>query len=152
MGRWWLIPLEVKKPFMKGFFYMPFSIRIHHIKKPDADPCLHDHPWAWRTIVLKGWYIEENAFGEFNTRRKGFTAGNSAETLHRIDEVSPGGVWTLFFMGRKYINKQEVNKWGFIVPLPDGRIRKVYYLDYVSTNNSGELVDINDYREKEAKR
>ena len=35
------------------------TIRIHHITRPDADPELHDHPWNFVSLVLKGWYEEE---------------------------------------------------------------------------------------------
>lgn len=34
-----------------------FKIRIHHILKSDYD-CLHDRPWNFISIILKGGYIE----------------------------------------------------------------------------------------------
>lgn len=117
MKRYWLIPYT---------WEWPVAIRINNILRPDADPYLHDHPWPWRTIVLRGWYLEEDVFGRFQLRQAGYTGGNSAETMHRIDEVSRGGVWTLFFSFRKS------NDWGFMVGNP---ARKIYYRDYESTNN-----------------
>jgi len=123
MHRYWLAPYS---------WSLPFSIRIHHIKRPDADPFLHDHPWNWRTIVLRGWYIEEDVFGMTRVRRRGDTRGATAETLHRISQVSHGGVWTLFIMGRKR------NKWGFMIGDP---ARKIYYRNYQSINGRGDLVD-----------
>ena len=119
----WLVPYEWR---------LPFAIRIHHIMRPDADPYLHDHPWAWRTIVLRGWYLEEDVFGTPQLRRAGETRAASAETLHRIDRVSEGGVWTLFITGRK------CNAWGFVVP-GNGMPRKVYHQNYISENGRGEL-------------
>lgn len=121
MHRWWLIPPSWR---------LPFSIRIHHILRPDADPYLHDHPWNWRAIILKGWYSEEDVEGKFIERHAGSTRGCAAETLHRIDMVSDGGAWTLFIMGKRR------NRWGFMVGSPS---RKVYWRDYVSTNDRGEL-------------
>jgi hypothetical protein len=116
MHRWWLVPPSR---------FLPFAIRIHHIKREDADPFLHDHPFDWRTIILDGWYREENVFGVFKTRCEGDTRAASAETLHRIDEVSEGGVWTLFIIGRRR------NEWGFMVGDPS---RKVHWRQYESPN------------------
>jgi hypothetical protein len=123
MHRFWLVPFTWK---------LPFSIRIHHIKREDADPYLHAHPWNWRTIVLHGWYFEEDVFGLTRVRRRGDTRAASAETFHRISQVSRDGVWTLFIMGRKR------NRWGFMTGNP---ARKVYYRDYVSTNGRGDLIN-----------
>lgn len=35
------------------------SLRLHVIHRADADHCLHDHPWAFRSIILWGGYTEE---------------------------------------------------------------------------------------------
>lgn len=121
MLRYWLVPFS---------WGLPFSIRIHHIKRPDADPFLHDHPWNWRTIVLRGSYLEETVFGDFVWRKQGQTRSATAETFHRIAEVDPEGVWTLFIMGRRR------NRWGFMAGNP---ARKIYYRDYISVNDRGEL-------------
>lgn len=102
------------------------SIRIHHIVRPDSDRALHDHPWHARTIILEGYYVEElphpwpgfghverfNFPGDTNPLRFG--------EYHRIDTVSPGGVWTLFIAGKRR------GTWGFLV---DGR--KVPWREYL---------------------
>ncbi len=121
MLRYWLVPIS---------WGLPFSIRLHKILLPDADPYLYDHPWNWRTIILSGWYHEETVFGIKIKRNSGFTGGNTAETFHRIDRVSPGGVWMLFIMGKRR------NDWGFLNGDP---ARKTYYKIYVSVNQRGEL-------------
>ncbi|CAB4203506.1 hypothetical protein UFOVP1382_122 [uncultured Caudovirales phage] len=36
-----------------------FTVRLHHIQRPDADVELHDHPWSFFSLILKGWYEEE---------------------------------------------------------------------------------------------
>jgi len=120
--RWWLVPPSWR---------LPFSIRVHHILLPDADPYLHDHPWDWRTIILDGWYSEENVEGQMHTYCEGDTRAASAETLHRIDEVSVGGVWTLFIM------RHRRNRWGFMCGDPP---RKIYWADYESQNGRPNLV------------
>lgn len=116
MHRWWLIP-EVRG--------LPFAVRIHRILREDADPYLHDHPFDWRTIILDGWYREEDVLGAMHERNTGDTRAATAETLHRIDEVSQGGVWTMFIVGRRR------NAWGFMVGNP---ARKIHWREYESPN------------------
>lgn len=84
------------------------SIRLHHILVPDQDRDLHDHPWNARTLVLRGWYIEEREDGTY-VRRAGDTAAIRYEQFHRITQVSPGGVWTMFITWRYR------GTWGFKV-------------------------------------
>lgn len=95
-----------------------FGIYLHHIAMPDQDRHLHDHPWDFGVIVLKGGYLEEipNAIdykwreGTGTTmvhkRRMLTFRTQKAEQLHRIREVKPG-TWTLFFRGPKK------RHWGF---------------------------------------
>jgi hypothetical protein len=35
------------------------TVRLHHIRRPDMDVELHDHPWWFFSLILKGWYEEE---------------------------------------------------------------------------------------------
>lgn len=35
-----------------------FNIYLHFINKADEDKHLHDHPWSFWSIILKGAYIE----------------------------------------------------------------------------------------------
>lgn len=116
MRRFWLFnPYPSDSSGAKNWF--PISIRIHHIRRPDQDRDLHDHPWNARTFILRGGYTEIRPI-EF-TARGGGTAileRNAGETAalkfgeyHRITRVSPGGVWTLFVTGRYR------GTWGFNV-------------------------------------
>lgn len=103
MGRWWLIqPSRL----------LPFSIRVHHILRADLDRTPHNHSWAFRTIVLRGWYIEELLI-EGGTRTRvmspGETYARTTDQYHRIAHVPRGGVWTLFIIGKKR------GQWGFLV-------------------------------------
>lgn len=111
------------------------SVRLHHILLPDADRHLHDHPWAFRTIVLDGWYREERKH-HHRILTKGSMGAMAPGEFHRIDSVSQGGVWTLFFTW-KY---QE--QWGFDV---DGK--KVYSRDYFK-NFSGPRAQPPDTRRR----
>lgn len=132
MGRWWLFnpypnPYGGEQP-KRYLSWLP-SVRIHHICRCDQDRHLHDHPWNARTIVLRGWYYEERPFDVNNRLPSGsmysFVSGGQTRALfdrergytgrllfgqyHRISDVSPYGVWTLFITGRKR------GTWGFEV-------------------------------------
>lgn len=85
------------------------SVRIHHIRRPDNDRDLHDHPWNARTIVLRGWYEEELPGNRMRVRLRGDTGRLLFGEYHRIDEISADGVWTLFITWKKR------GTWGFLV-------------------------------------
>lgn len=95
MRRWWLLRLG------------PLQIRVHHIMSPDIGRDMHDHPWPFRTFILRGWYFEcqENAFPVW--RQPGMTAAMRRGEFHRITNVSDGGVWTLF------VTWGQRHGWGF---------------------------------------
>jgi hypothetical protein len=79
---------------------------MHHILRRDLDPHKHCHPWPARTLVFKGWYVEECDDG-LHLRAAGDTATLRHDEFHRITEVSPGGVYTLF------VTWPWVHSWSF---------------------------------------
>ncbi|MEE4882399.1 hypothetical protein V2K29_01970 [Pseudomonas alliivorans] len=136
MGRWWLFNPYDRETHLGRIRWCPWSIRVHHIMRPDADRDLHDHPWNARTVILRGWYREQRLLAaddplltaaliktaemrqtldgpfqatEYIDRRPGDTARLNHGEYHRIDEVSPGGVYTLF------ITSRWKGDWGFLV-------------------------------------
>lgn len=131
MGRWWLFnpyPPEDGEDTRSWLRKRLPSIRIHHIRRPDDDGACHDHPWNARTTVLRGYYEEERpqhlvpvgiswfpVWTKDNVLRAGFhrARGYTGRLLfgeyHRIREVSPAGVWTLFITWKKQ------GTWGFLV-------------------------------------
>lgn len=110
MGRWWVFnPYDRVTNKPRWAPLIPFSIRVHHIKRPDLERHMHDHPWDARTIILRGWYIENRLIGNPIWRRPGDTARIGFEQYHRITDVSPDGVWTLF------ISWKWKGVWGFLV-------------------------------------
>jgi hypothetical protein len=115
MDRWWLMPRWMLAPdetghlFPKDRWWVPLKIRLHHIHTADYDRDLHDHPADYRTLLIDGYYREENVLGERNLYLAGQSRCARAETFHRIQEVSYGGVWTIFIMGKKRLS------WGFLV-------------------------------------
>jgi hypothetical protein len=141
MYRFWLFNPYGKKPNGRAlparWGRLP-SIRLHHIMRADGDRDMHDHPWNARTILLRGWYVEERPSnmwdqgdgtkhyeGESLPREVHYRYAMGTNRLlfgqyHRITEVSTGGVWTLFFTWKYQ------GTWGFLV---DGK--KVSYREYL---------------------
>jgi len=50
MNRYWLV-----KPSRWTF---GCGIRVHQILRSDSDRHLHDHPWGFATVILRGGYLE----------------------------------------------------------------------------------------------
>lgn len=98
-----------------------FAVKVHNILISD-DACLHDHPWAFITFILKGSYTEET---------QGYILDENAERLimhthkqklykrfsllyrpmyhiHRLIVNKP--VWTLV------ITFKKKKRWGFFTP------------------------------------
>jgi hypothetical protein len=90
---------------------------LHKFLKSDPDE-VHDHPWSYFTLVLKGgyreWIPQFNAegvkTGEIGKwRGAGHFRFSRASSYHRI-EVDPGvTAWTLF------IPFAHTREWGFLV-------------------------------------
>lgn len=91
-------------------------VLLHQIHRPDADPYLHNHPWATaRFLVLTGGYVEHRLVGDeviTRTLVSGDINSLDADTFHRVDSVLPN-TWTLGLVGPR------VQAWGFLV---DGKI------------------------------
>lgn len=96
-----------------------FQIVLHHILLSDND-CLHDHPWKFVSIILKGCYWEKTFACKPQLVGGGiFFTGGYRLTKHYAGEilVRPANwkhalilekpCWTLVIMG-KY-----VRQWGF---------------------------------------
>ncbi len=72
-----------------------WHLYLHHMHAPDADPCLHNHPWPWGlSWVLLGGYREERmvtspVHAEMQTRWLHAPALNALRgtTFHRISEI-----------------------------------------------------------------
>lgn len=94
--------------------WFPFNIVLHKICKSDI-PILHDHPWGYATIVLKGGYMEHipgNGCWYQKTDKRWRGTGHirfrSAKDLHWLEISNGTPCWTLFFMGKR------CRDWGFL--------------------------------------
>lgn len=122
MNRWWIFNAYDPATKRCKYKWLP-SIRFHHILREDHDSHLHDHPWNARTIILRGWYVEEKENGFLYIRKSGYTGRINFGEFHNIKEVSKGGVLTMF------ITYKYCGTWGFKV---DGR--KIPYYEYLGDN------------------
>ena len=135
--------------YMERFWLRPYSedrggvaARLHHIVTEDLDRDLHDHPWDFVSVVLRGGYVEARPInagkpdfsapdgGErvhFVSRSAGSIAYRRATDRHRIVSVLPD-TWTLFVTGAAR------HWWGFYTP--GG---KVYWRDYASCHAADQV-------------
>jgi len=123
--------------FLKDRNWFPFNVFLHKFLKGDPDD-LHDHPWPYATLILKGGYYEWVPQFNSSGQRDGEIAiwrgpGSfricGANSYHRI-ELDPNiTCWTLFMPG---IKKRE---WGFLTR--KGWVQHEQYLKerYAQTQN-----------------
>jgi hypothetical protein len=101
--------LERYYVFLKDRKWFPFNVFVHKFLKSDPDD-LHDHPWPYMTIILRGGYWEYTRDCP-TPQWKGagqIRFGHSTD-YHRI-ELEPGvDCWTIFCPGPK------LRDWGFLV-------------------------------------
>lgn len=86
----------------------PFDAVIHRFTESDrGNP--HDHPWGFRSFILKGGYVERVYFVDRSTgkfvgredrdRRPGDSFAVEARHIHRIVELPESECWTLILPG-----------------------------------------------------
>jgi hypothetical protein len=112
------------EPYLERYYlflterkHFPFNVFLHKFLKGDPDD-VHDHPWPYATLILKGGYYEWTAQFDENNNKIGETRhwrgpGHfrvcSANSFHRI-ELKPGvTAWTMFMPG------PQKRDWGFLV-------------------------------------
>lgn len=119
------------------------SCRLHVILASDDDRALHDHPWNYATVVLRGGYTEVTPDPVISgltwachlpegQRREWIAPGRvlfrRAESLHRLEVPRGQTCLTLFFTGRKR------RSWGF--QTPQGWL---HHRDYVARIEDGTV-------------
>lgn len=104
-----------------------WEFRLHHIRQPDRVRHLHDHPWTFWSLVLRGRYTHvvriPGAFRRIvprtrlrvpecvQTRAAGQVDRMGPELAHCITQVSEGGTWTFC------VTRPRERTWGFWVDL-----------------------------------
>jgi hypothetical protein len=103
--------------FLKDRKWFPFNVFIHKFHKSDPDD-VHDHPWPYATLILKGGYYEwipqfdseGKMLGEIAVwRGPGSFRICGATSYHRIELDPSVTAWTLFMPG------PQKREWGFLV-------------------------------------
>jgi hypothetical protein len=83
-----------------------FSFYIHRIYIHDKDLNLHNHPWNFAGLVLKGSYEEKTKEG-LVTKEVGSLYTGDRSFFHKINRIINGPVTTLFLVWGKY------KEWGY---------------------------------------
>ena len=103
--------------FLKDRKRFPFNVFLHNFHKGDPGD-VHDHPWPYATLILKGGYWEwlpqfnskGEKVGELATwRGPGHFRVCGAKSYHRIELDPSVDCWTLFMPG------PQQRDWGFLV-------------------------------------
>ena len=112
------------EPYLERYYVLfkervtfPYNVFLHKFLKSDPDH-VHDHPWNYFTIILKGgyweWLPQFDEQGKLSCEVKVWRGPGSfrfgkMHNYHRIELDPDVTAWTLFFVGPK---KRE---WGFLV-------------------------------------
>ncbi|AEK09993.1 cysteine dioxygenase [Mycobacterium phage Rey] len=111
LNRWHVIP---RNRFL--------NVYLHQFLGSDDDRALHDHPWWFASLILKGGYWEHRKTGWATWRAPGSFAIRRPKTAHRVeldvdtvysfehDTWLEKPAWTLIFTGPK------IRSWGFHCP------------------------------------
>ena len=103
--------------FLRDRKRFPFNVFLHKFLKSDPDD-VHDHPWPYITLILKGGYWEykpifnlhgEKIGEEKHWRSPGHFRFSPANSFHRIELAQGVDCWTLFIPGPNH------REWGFLV-------------------------------------
>lgn len=117
-----ILDRESKEPYLVRYYvflkerkWFPFNIFVHKFLKSDPDD-LHDHPWPYATLILKGGYYEWIPKYDETGRKicevavwrgPGSFRICSANSFHRIELDPDVTAWTLFMPG------PQKREWGF---------------------------------------
>lgn len=92
-----------------------FSVFIHRMQVPDPGFDLHDHPWAFLSVVLVGGYQEIKAatrrtWAQHKRHRGRWSVGGiRLDECHRVASLDRTPTWTLIVTG------PTRRRWGFDV-------------------------------------
>ena len=96
-----------------------FSIRIHIWRRSDDKRYMHDHPWGFLTLVVRGYYTDVSLRGR-DVMRVGSVRHRRSGHRHYV-EVPRCGCITILFTG------PAERKWGFYLPSRNRLLRPLRY-------------------------
>lgn len=100
--------------YLRRFLLTPsvfgWRLMLHRISRPDLERVLHDHPWDFATLCVRGGYVEI-VHGPGGSGIETIVAGQcrfrAAEHTHRIDRILGANAWTLV------LHSPRRRRWGF---------------------------------------
>lgn len=122
MQRWWLLggsardrrpdaELGWKRTWLDRFIGRFIAIRVHRIISSDDVRALHDHPWWFVTVIMRGGYLEVLPIDQeqpperdrYDTnnfwRAPGDVVFHRGADRHRLELGQGRECWTFFIMG-----------------------------------------------------
>lgn len=122
-------------PYLLRWYLLPrnrwLNLYLHKFLRDDDDRAMHDHPWWFASLVLKGRYIEFTTDG-LVLRERGSIAFRRATHRHRVellgDKSNRTPCWTLILTGPKS------RDWGFWCPYGF-----VPWKDFVAADDPGAI-------------
>lgn len=94
-----------------------FGVYLHRFDHPDPRPTLHDHPWNFTAVVLRGGYIERRLDPHTGVvdeaRRVRWINRVRTHDAHAIVRLLRVPTWTLLFVGTRR------RTWGYLDPETD---------------------------------
>jgi hypothetical protein len=104
-GRTTKLILKRSEPYLRRWYIIDnerLILMLHNICQPDNDRWLHDHPWWFLSIVLRGGYVETRTKrnGQLRLHRVRRVNFVGRRTFHRIESVEPN-TWTLVLCGSR---------------------------------------------------
>lgn len=114
---------SIEDPYLLRWYLIPrnkwCNLYLHKFLRSDDPRALHDHPWPWLSLIIKGAYWEHlpapsgAAATQRFLRRAWRPRWGQPTALHRV-ELQPSTsvtgfrpVWTIFVTGPR------VREWGF---------------------------------------
>ena len=111
MNRWWMFGAfrdSNHQPVPKRWWQRVIDCagRVHQIMRSDNDRALHDHPWSYLTVILKGGYWEITDDGR-RWYGPGSVLWRPYGSRHRLELPEGCDCWSLFVTFKKR------GSWGF---------------------------------------
>jgi len=88
-----------------------FGVYLHRMLGPDSRPTIHDHPWSFTSIVLRGGYVERRLdpiTREIPLRKVRWVNRMRTHDAHAIMRLLRVPTWTLVFVGKRR------RTWGYL--------------------------------------
>ena len=122
---------DPQRPYLLRWYLIPrnkrFNLYLHKFLRDDDDRALHDHPWWFVSLVIRGAYQEMLDGGRSVVRRAGSVGFRAAEHRHRVVLLRVP-TWTIVLTG------PVARDWGFWCPKGF-----VPWQRFTATNNPGDV-------------